>query len=115
MKCCDITAGMLTTPIQFERMSRVADGAGGFSQAWLPLSGAPTRAHVKSMSGSERFASARIEATATHRVTVRYFAGLTEADTVVIRGKRANIRFVNNLQEKDRWLVIDVQTGVAAS
>jgi SPP1 family predicted phage head-tail adaptor len=115
MKCCDYTAGMLTTPVQFQRMSRVSDGAGGFSQAWLALSGAPTRGNVKSLSGSERFASARLEATATQRLTVRYFAGLTEADSVMIRGKRANIKFVNNVEEKDRWLVIDVQTGVAAS
>jgi SPP1 family predicted phage head-tail adaptor len=114
VKCCsDITAGMLSTPVQFQRMSRVSDGAGGFSQAWLPLAGTPTRAHVKSMSGSERYASARIEATATHRVTVRYFAGLTEADSVVFAGKRSNIRFINNLEQRDRWLVLDVQTGVA--
>jgi hypothetical protein len=45
-------------------------------------------------------------------VTVRYFAGLTEADAVVINGKRANIRFINNVEDRDLWLVLDVQTGV---
>jgi SPP1 family predicted phage head-tail adaptor len=112
MKCCEYSASMLRTPVQFQRLVRTADGAGGFTQTWRNLQGAPTRAQVKSMSGNERFASARVEATATHKVTIRYFAGLTEADAVVFGGRRANIRFINNVEQGDRWMVLDVQTGV---
>jgi len=112
MKCCEYSAGMLRTPVQFQRLARVSDGAGGFTQTWQAIAGAPTRAQVKSMSGNERFASARVEATATHKVTIRHFAGLTEADAVVFDGKRANIRFINNVEQRDRWMVLDVQTGV---
>lgn len=114
MKCCsDINAGMLRTIVQFQRKNKTSDGAGGFTQVWDNLAGAPTRAHVKSLSGSERFASARVEASATHRVTVRYFEGLTEADRVMFGGRPANIRFINNLEQRNRWLVLGVQTGVA--
>lgn len=113
MKCCDITSGMLKTPVGFQRTTRVSDGAGGFSEEWVAIPGAPTRAHIKAMSGSERFASARVEATATHKVTVRYFPGLLESDAVFWNGKRANIRFINNLEERNKFLVLDVQTGVA--
>jgi SPP1 family predicted phage head-tail adaptor len=112
MKCCTYSASMLSTPVQFQRLVRESDGAGGFTQIWRNIQGAPTRAHVKSMSGSERFASARVEATATHKVTIRYFANLTEADAVVFGGKRANIRFIDNVEQGDRWMVLDVQTGV---
>jgi SPP1 family predicted phage head-tail adaptor len=112
MKCCEYSAGMLRTPVQFQRLVRTADGAGGFAQSWQAIKGAPTRAHVKSMSGNERFASARVEATATHKVTIRFFVGLTEADAVVFDGRRANIRFINNVEQRNRWLVLDVQTGV---
>jgi SPP1 family predicted phage head-tail adaptor len=112
MKCCDMHGGKLTTPVEFQRLTRTPDGAGGASEAWQKLTGSPTRAHVKSKSGSERFASARVEALATHTVTVRYFAGLKEADSVVFGGRRANIRFIDNLEQANRWLVLDVQTGV---
>jgi len=112
MDCCKYNAGMLKEPVTFQRLVRTSDSAGGFSQAWQTLANSPTRAHVKSLSGSERFASARVEATATHRVVVRYFPGLTEADAILIRGKRANIRFINNVDFEDKWLEIDVQTGV---
>lgn len=110
--CCKYNAGMLRTVVEFQRLVRTSDNAGGFTQTWQAISGAPTRAHVQSMSGAERFASARVEATATHKVTVRYFAGLTEADAVVWNDKRANIRFINNVEDRDLWLVLDVQTGV---
>lgn len=112
MKCCDIHAGMLRTPVRFERLVRVSDGAGGAGEEWQALPGAPTRAHVKAMSGGERWASARVEATANLRVTVRYFAGLTEADAVVIDGRRCNIRFIDDVEQRRRWLVLDVQRGV---
>lgn len=112
--CCEYNAGLLRTPVQFQRLVRTPDDAGGFTQVWANLAEAPTRAMVKAMSGGERFASARVEATATHKVTVRYFAGLTEADAVLWNGRRGNIRFINNVEERDLWLVLDVQTGVVA-
>jgi SPP1 family predicted phage head-tail adaptor len=69
---------------------------------------------VKPLSGRERWASQRVEATANYRVVVRYTADLTEADRVLIRGRPANIRFIGNLDMQNKWLEIDVELGVAA-
>lgn len=112
-KCCDINAGMLRTAISIERKSRVADGSGGFTETWAALSGSPTRAHVKAMSGHERFASDRVEAGSRWRVTTRYFSGLFEEDRIVIAGRYYNIRFINNVEMRDRWFIIDVDGGAA--
>lgn len=113
MKCCEMTAGMLRTDCLFERQNRVSDGAGGYTESWAAISGAPTRCHFKAMSGGERWASMRIEATSTARITVRYFSGLLESDRVTIGGRVYNIRFVNNVEMRNRWLVIDLGLGVA--
>lgn len=113
MTCCKYSAGMLREPVTFQRKTRTADGAGGFTEAWATISGAPTRCMVKPMSGGERYASQRVEATATHRIVTRYHAGLTETDRAVIRGREYQIRFVNNLDFDDRWLEISAQVGVA--
>ena len=113
MRCCDYHAGMLKTLVEFQRVGKTGDGAGGFTDASAPLSGAPTRAHIKALSGGERYASERVEATAKLRVTVRYFDGLTESDVIVFSGKRHNIRFINNVELQNRWFVIDVDAGVA--
>ena len=112
-KCCNLSAGMLKEPVTFERAAKTPSGAGGYSETWGTLAGAADRAKVKALSGSERFASDRIEATTRWRITVRYFAGLLESDRVMIRSRAYNIRFVNNVELADRWLEIDLDGGVA--
>ncbi len=113
MKCCDMHAGMLNEVISFERSTRTSDGSGGFTEEWAAITGAPTRAAVKALSGSERFASDRIEAISKWRITSRYFSDIKENDRVIIRSRAYNIRFVNNVELADRWLEIDLSGGVA--
>ncbi len=104
---------MLREPVSFQRRSLTSDGAGGQSETWTAISGAPTRAHVNPLSGRERFTSDRIEATLRVRVLVRYSTAITEGDRVLIRGQAHQIRFINNLEFADRWLQIDCEGGVA--
>ncbi len=113
MKCCDMNAGMLREPVTFQRATKVSDGAGGYSEAWAAISDASTQAHVKALSGGERYASERIETSTKWRISVRHFSGLLESDRVVIRSRNYNIRFINNLELQDRWLVIDLDGGAA--
>jgi len=112
-KCSDYSAGMLRTDVVFQRVTKTTDGAGGYTDAWAAISGAPTRAHVKAVSGSERYNSDRVEAGVRYKVAVRYYSGLTERDAVMIDGKRCNIRFVDNVEFRDMWLVIDADAGAA--
>lgn len=109
-----MNSGMLREPVTFQRMTRTADGAGGQTQTWATISGAPTRAHVRMASGSERFAHDRVEATVKLKLTTRYTSALTEADRVLIRGKAHNIRVLNNLEFRNEWLEIGVDGGVAS-
>jgi SPP1 family predicted phage head-tail adaptor len=89
------------------------DGAGGQREGWANLAMAATRCHVKAMSGGERYAAQRAEARANYRITCRYFAGLLESDRLVIAGRAYNIRFINNLELRNRWFVLDVEMGAA--
>jgi SPP1 family predicted phage head-tail adaptor len=114
LKCCDMHAGMLRELVTFQRRSLASDGAGGQTETWATISGAPTRAFVKPVGGSERFASDRTEATVRLRLVTRYNSGLREGDRVKIRGRVHNIRFLDNVEFQDRWLQIDVDGGVAA-
>jgi SPP1 family predicted phage head-tail adaptor len=113
--CCapKYTSRQLREVVTFERATRVSDGAGGFSETWATISGAPTRAMVRPLSGRERWASERTEATSNYRVVVRYTSDLTERDRVLIRGIAGNIVFIANVDMADEWLEIDVNLGVA--
>lgn len=104
---------MLRTPCQFQRKTRTADGAGGWSEGWANIAGAATRCQFKALSGGERFQAQRAEATTRNRIVVRYFADLVETDRVVIGGRRYDVTFINNVEMRNRWLVIDLSGGVA--
>jgi SPP1 family predicted phage head-tail adaptor len=113
-KCCDYHSGMLKEPVTFQRRTLTADGAGGQTETWAAIPGMPNRAHVKPVGGSERYASDRTEAIVRLRLVVRYTDELREGDRVKIRDRVHNIRFLDNIEFKDKWLQIDVDGGVAA-
>lgn len=114
VRCCGkYNARQLREAVTFQRKTRTSDGAGGYTSGFAAISGAPTRAMVKPLSGRERWASDRVEASANYRVVTRYYDGLEEGDTVLIRGRPANIRFIANVDMMDEWLEIDVQLGAA--
>lgn len=114
IKCADMHAGMLHEPVTFQRRTLTSDGAGGQTEEWAAISGAPTRASVKPVGGSERYASDRTEAIVRLRLITRYSTLIREGDRVKIRDKVHNIRFLDNVEFADKWLQIDVDGGVAA-
>jgi SPP1 family predicted phage head-tail adaptor len=107
-------SGKLKEPVTFQRRTLTSDGAGGQTESWATVSGAPTRAHVMPTGGSERFAHDRTEATVRLRLVIRYTTALRESDRVTIRNKVHNIRFLDNIEFANKWLQIDVDGGVAA-
>lgn len=113
ISCCDMHAGRLKEAVTFQRRKLVSDGAGGQSETWATITGAPSRAFVTPVGGSERYASDRVEATIRLRVVTRYTAALQEGDRVIIRGRAHNIRFLDNMEFANKWLQIDVDGGVA--
>ena len=115
MKCCDITAGMLTTAVAFQRQGAATNVAGDILPgAWETITGAPVRARVTAASGFERAQVNRTDAQLVLKVTARWFSGLRDSDSVVIRGKRHNIRFIDNVEFADKFMVISVDGGVAS-
>lgn len=103
---------MLRTPVAFQRRTRTSDGAGGATEAWAAIAGSANRCHYKAASGSERYASNRVEANLRARIVVRYFSGLREGDRAVIDGESYNISFIHNVERRNRWLEIDLEGGV---
>ena len=112
-KCAKYDARMLREPVTFQRKARTANGRGGFTETWADISNAPTRGYMKPLSGAERLQADRLDAVTRNRLVVRFFAGLKEEDRVVIRSRSYNIRFLNNVEFRDRWLEIDLDGGVA--
>jgi len=103
----------------FERLTPISDGAGGYTQTWSSIPGL-SAAYVgliamgtgQKMSGSERYQSQRIEAVSSWQVWGKGLEDIKEADRVVIGGVTYQIHFVNNIEERGVWTVLDVGKGV---
>jgi len=107
------SADMLWTSGQFERKSGTVDGYGARTEAWSVISGADSVSMgLVALSGQERWASQRLEATSAWRAWCAPVSGLTEADRVVIDGRAYAITFVNDVEQRGIWQVLDLSLGV---
>ncbi len=109
----DIRAGHLRTRVEFQRLTLASDGAGGFTENWQAIAGAPTRAHVQGVSGQERLMADRVDAQTTDKLTCRYFAGLTPVDRVLVEGVPHAIVWIDNVQRHNRQLEVRLRGGAA--
>lgn len=110
-KCCDYTAGMLREPVEIQEQSKSSIGGGATTVTYTNK--ANVRGFVKPLSGSERLYAERLDAQTRFRLVIRYRSDLLESDRVIIRDKAYQIRFINNLEFRDKWLEIDLDGGVA--
>ena len=114
MTCCKYTAGMMREPVTFQRMGSATNVDGNVvAGAWATIADAPTRGMVRPLSGYEASQAQRLNAEVKLLVVVRYTSALREADSVLIRGLRHNIRYIKNVDFDNKWLEIDVEGGVA--
>lgn len=109
--CCDYYAGMLREPVEIQELRTVDIGGGAVERTFLTKHTA--RGYMKPLSGGERLYAERLDAQTRNRLVIRYQAGITESDRVVIRGRAYQIRFISNVEFRNRWLEIDLDGGVA--
>jgi head-tail adaptor len=79
MRCCDYNAGMLKHAVEFQRLVRISNLKGGFSEAWVAIPGAPTLAFIRASSGSEQLRADRLGLVSRYRLVCRFFAGPSAA------------------------------------
>lgn len=98
----------------FERPTRTPDGAGGYTETYAAISGLDgVSAGIVAVSGAEVWASMRVEAQSSWQLWVKTDAEITEVDRVTIGGRVYNITFVNDVEKRGIWQVVNLGQGVA--
>jgi len=110
-KCCDITPGQLRESVTVEEQVKTDIGGGATEITWQTKF--TTRGKFVPLSGGERLYAERLDAQTRNRLTIRYRADLLESDRVIVRGRAYQVRFINNIEFRNRWLEIDLDGGVA--
>jgi len=112
MRCCDITAGKLSSKITIERNTPAADGEGGFTDAWAADPAGGVWAMVKPVGGSERWFAERVTPGNRYRFVIRFRGNGSGApyysaeDRVVYNGRTYGIESVVDIDDEHRYLEI---------
>jgi SPP1 family predicted phage head-tail adaptor len=111
MKCCELYSGRLRQSIIVQREVSTSDGLGGHTNLWGTVT--QLKAFINPTTGGERYTSQRLEAKITHKVYVRFTDLIKTSDRINFNGRLMQIRAIINLEERNRWLEIHAEEGVA--
>lgn len=112
MKCCDVNSGLLRTKIEVQRLTATGDGEGGQTDVWTsdPVGG--VYAHVKVISGNERWIADRTTPGNKYRIVIRHRDDgsgnpyYSSKDRVLINGKEWGILSVTDVDQRRKWIEI---------
>ena len=106
--------GDLRHRLVLEAPNPADDGQGGQGDPWAsPVTLATVWGRVEPLRGRERQHAGQIEARHSHRITIRYRDDVTTAHRVRLGTRVFNIRAMANREERDRWLMLLCEEGVA--
>jgi len=96
--------GSLRHYVEIHALTIIEDDIGNQTEEWAKV--AEVWAAVEPLQGDEKLAAAYIQAETTHKVTIRYLAGITPANRLLFDGRTLEIESVRNLEERNRELVL---------
>ncbi len=105
MKCCTskvATGGQLKRKISIQSATKVQDDFGEETETWA--TDATMWASIQSVSGGEGITGNQINPEVTHKIMMRYRAGVTPANRVLYGTRVFDINVVRNIFEENRWL-----------
>ena len=100
-------AGRLARRLVLEAPLDAADEIGGASRSWADV--ATLWGEVESLRGETRLAADRLEQAVTHRITLRWRAGVTGAMRLRLGARVFVIRAARDPDESRRRLVLDCE------
>lgn len=106
--------GQLRKRVTFQEEVRTPDGGGGFMVSWR--NAVTVYGGIEVERGRERIAAGRLEAAETGILTVRSSTDTREVaamDRALIDGVQYNIRAINNPDQRNKFLEMIIEKGVA--
>lgn len=106
-------ASRLKQRIIIQQPIETADGVGGTTRSWNDVATVWAELVPLRSGRGEALVNRQLEATVTHRVTIRYRADVTTAMRINYGGRVFNIRSVTNIGEANVTLEMLAEEGVA--
>lgn len=105
-----VCAGDLRHFVEVQERTDVPDSSGGRARTWVKF--ADVWCAIKQLSGKELKQYEQLNEVKMKKFVTRYYEGINEKMRLVYHNKEFNIRNVDNLEERNEWLVIMAEEGV---
>jgi len=103
--------GQLRHQITLQGQGSTRDTGGGISAGFTTI--ATVYADIKPKSGKEVYKQGKLIGSVSHEITVRYRTDISNGSRIKIANKLFNIRAIINVDERDRFLKLLCEEGVA--
>lgn len=97
--------------VTIEQETATPDGYGGYANTWATV--ATVWAKVEPLSGREQIEADKLQGVVNTRVTIRYRSDVVPGMRLVWGSRNYNIRAVISEEERDRFLQLTCDVGVA--
>ena len=103
--------GKMRYRVKVERATNTRDAGGGISQAFNPVTF--IYANIKPTSATSSYRQGMVQEKVTHEVTIRYMTNIDTNSLITVGTRKFNIRGIVNVDERDRFLKLLCEEGVA--
>jgi len=104
-------AGKLRHVISIEQPAETKSLSGGITNAPWSTFVAGLRAEIEDLGGSEKSTGDNFTALSTHKITIRYYPGITTKMRVNFKGRYFDILDGNNVENRNRELDLMCREG----
>lgn len=95
--------------IQIQSVTETSDGQGGITEAWATF--ATVWASIEPLKGYEKMQAMQLASPITHKVIIRYLAGVTTRHRILYDGRVFAIKEVINPSEENDFLNMQCVEG----
>jgi SPP1 family predicted phage head-tail adaptor len=95
-----MNAGKLRHRIQIQAVTLTPDGMGSGAESWATIAGGSVWAEILPLRGVEAIQAGQLEAKLSHKVRIRYLAGVTAKHRILFGSRVFKIHEVRNLEER---------------
>lgn len=103
--------GKMRHRVALQSATNTTDAGGGLAQVWETIT--HIYASIEPKNGSESYRQGQIQDKTTHEITMRYRANISTKYRIKYGTRLFNINHIKNIDERDRFLLLTCEEGVA--
>ena len=106
-----MSIGKMRFEIQLQKPTNTRDAGGGLTEAWTTLTN--LWADIKPLRGAETYRQGQVQEKTVHAITIRYRRDIGTNYRILYDSDYYNIKNIKNVDNRDRFLKLECELGVA--